>query len=126
VADERHHARDGLLSSPAPEEDCAGAVTERFATDTTAIAGSLATMDADVAFVDLTPCATVHVRAEYTLRIDDTPPSASKHRRVSPDPLSFSSSMVRSPFSVHLPGASRRARSRVIPGSRAGDGTIAS
>jgi hypothetical protein len=63
----------------------------------------LLTMDADVPFADLPACGTGHVRAKCCLRIDDTPPFGPMHRRVSPDPLSFSSPAARPPFSVHLP-----------------------
>lgn len=48
-----------------------------------------ATMDADVAQPHLAPCQIVHVWAPCRLRIDGTPPSASKYRRVSPDPCFF-------------------------------------
>jgi hypothetical protein len=40
------------------------------------------------AFAHLAPCATVHVRAEYSSQTDGTP-FGPKHRRMSSDPLSF-------------------------------------
>src|SRR5207244_4415782 len=103
VADECHHTGDGCLSGASTKEGCPSPVTKGLSADRAAIPHTLATMDTDGAFAELPPCRTVHVGAKYSLRIDDTPPSALKHRRVSPDPLSFSSPMARSPFSVHLP-----------------------
>jgi hypothetical protein len=48
-------------------------------------------MNADVTLADLAPCGTVHIRAEYRLRIDDKLLSGSEHPELSSDPHTFSS-----------------------------------
>jgi hypothetical protein len=91
MADQGHNLRDHLLIRPPAKEDRAASGTEGLLADRTAIAVPLVTMDADIAFAKLSSCRTVDIRAKCALRIDDTPPFGPKHRRVSRDPLTFSS-----------------------------------
>jgi hypothetical protein len=90
VPDQGDHLRDDLLVGATAKEERSGTLAEGFATHDTAIARWSTAMNPDVALAKLSPCGTVQVGAEYGLRIDGTPPSACKHRRVSPDPHDFS------------------------------------
>jgi hypothetical protein len=90
VTDQCHHARDRLLSSAAPKEDCTCPLAERLATYGTAIARRTPAMGMDVPFAYLPPCGAVHVRAEYRLRIDDSFLSGTQHPELSSDLQMFS------------------------------------
>lgn len=70
-------AGDGFLVGAPSIEVRTSPCAEGFAANPTPVALPLAAVDTDVPFADLTPCGTVHVRAECLERIDDTPPSAS-------------------------------------------------
>ena len=91
MTDQRDHARDRLLIDASTKEDRPTPSTEGRVTNRTAVALPLLAMDADVAFAKLPSCRAVDIRAKCGLRIDDTPPFGPKHRRVSLDPLCFSS-----------------------------------
>jgi len=76
VPDQRDHLRDDFLVGATAKEERSRTLAERFATHDTAIAWWSAAMNPDVALAQLSPCRTLQVRAEYSLRIDATPPSA--------------------------------------------------
>jgi len=94
VTDQGDHAGDRLLVGASAKEDRPSPSTEGRVTNGATVASPLLAMDADVAFTKLPPCRAVDIRAKCALRIDDTPPFGPKHRRVSLDPLHFSSPVV--------------------------------
>lgn len=94
MTDQRDHTSERLLVGASTKEERSSPSTERRATNSAAVALPLSAMDVDVSFAKLPSCRTVDIRAKCRLRIDDTPPFGPKHRRVSLDPLYFSSPMA--------------------------------
>ena len=94
MTDQGNKPRNQLLIRPSAKEDRAASGTEALLTYRAAVALPLLTMDANVSFAKLPSCRTVDIRAKCRLRIDDTPLFGPKHRRVSLDPLTFSSPMA--------------------------------
>lgn len=91
IGNQGQHLRDDLFVGTPAKERCTVPGAKRLGTDQAAIALAFLAMNANIPVTDLPACRTSQVGAKCRLRIDGTPPFGLKHRRVSSDPLLFSS-----------------------------------